>query len=149
MRRRNLLLTGLVLASGYMPLLQAHHSIVEFDYTLAYAVTGKVKELQWTNPHSWVQVLVPDSTGENIEFGFELGAPVFNIRLGWRKDSIKPGDVVTVVYCPSKNGSPRGTLMFIHLPSGEVLSGVAPRIYSGPSVEDPSMVPAPPLLSRN
>jgi hypothetical protein len=39
--------------------------------------------------------------------------------------------------------------MFIHLPSGEVLSGVAPRIYSGPSVEDPTTVPAPPQLGRN
>lgn len=138
----------LLLASQGSPL-YAHHSIVEFDYTLAYAVTGRVKELQWTNPHSWVQMLVPDASGKEIEFGFELGAPVFNIRLGWRKDSIKPGDVVTVVYCPSKNGSPRGTLMFIHLPSGEVLSGVAPRIYSGPSVEDPSTVPAPPILGLN
>lgn len=127
----------------------AHHSIVEFDYTKAYAVTGRVKELQWTNPHSWVQVLVPAANGENIEFGFELGAPVFNIRLGWRKDSIVPGDQVTVVYCPSKNGSPRGTLMFIHLPDGKVLSGVAPRIYSGPSVDDPAQVPAPPQLGAN
>jgi hypothetical protein len=140
---------AVLLLAGLSPVLQAHHSIVEFDYTKAYAVTGRVKELQWTNPHSWVQVLVPDASGNNIEFGFELGAPVFNIRLGWRKDSIVPGDTVTVVYCPSKNGSPRGTLMFIHLPSGEVLSGVAPRIYSGPSVEDPSTVPAPPQLGRN
>ena len=129
--------------------LYAHHSIVEFDYTQAYAVTGRVKELQWTNPHSWVQVLVPDASGNEVEFGFELGAPVFNIRLGWRKDSIVPGDEVTVVYCPSKNGSPRGTLMFIHLPSGDVLSGVAPRMYSGPSVEDPSTVPRPPILGLN
>ncbi|MDY6983494.1 MAG: DUF6152 family protein [Pseudomonadota bacterium] len=128
---------------------QAHHSIVEFDYTQAYAVTGRVKELQWTNPHSWVQVLVEDASGEEIEFGFELGAPVFNIRLGWRKDSIVPGDEVTVVYCPSRNGSPRGTLMFIHLPSGDVLSGVAPRMYSGPSVEDPATVPRPPILGLN
>ena len=125
---------------------QAHHSIIEFDYTIAYAVTGRVKELQWTTPHSWVQVLVPNAVGEEVEFGFELGAPVFNIRLGWRKDSIVPGDIVTVVYCPSKNGSPRGTLMYIHLPSGDVLSGIAPRIYSGPSVEDPFTVAPPPLL---
>lgn len=149
MKIARLLLTSLLLLGSFIPALQAHHSIVEFDYTKAYAVTGRVKELQWTNPHSWVQVLVPDASGENIEFGFELGAPVFNIRLGWRKDSIVPGDVVTVVYCPSKNGSPRGTLMFIHLPSGEVLSGVAPRIYSGPSVDDPATVPAPPQLGRN
>lgn len=132
-----------------VPTAQAHHSIIEFDYTKAYAVTGRVKELQWTNPHSWVQVLVEDASGEEIEFGFELGAPVFNIRLGWKKDSIVPGDIVTVVYCPSKNGRPRGTLMHIYLPSGEMLSGVAPRIYSGPSVEDPSTVPAPPQLGLN
>jgi hypothetical protein len=132
-----------------VPSVLAHHSIIEFDYTIAYAVTGRVKELQWTNPHSWLQVLVQDASGKDLEFGFELGAPVFNIRLGWRKDSVEPGDNVTVVYCPSKNGSPRGTLMFLHLPSGEVLSGVAPRIYSGPSVEDPSTVAAPPLLGLN
>ena len=149
MNTKILLVSAFVFLASYHPRLQAHHSIVEFDYTLAYAVTGTVKELQWTNPHSWVQVLVPAESGENIEFGFELGAPVFNIRLGWRKDSIVPGDEVTVVYCPSKNGSPRGTLMYIHLPSGEVLSGIAPRIYSGPSVEDPAAVPAPPLLSQN
>ena len=136
----------LLLLLCYFPPLQAHHSIVEFDYTKAYAVTGRVKELQWTNPHSWVQVLVENANHENIEFGFELGAPVFNIRLGWRKDSVQAGDIVTVVYCPSKNGSPRGTLMYIHLPSGEVLPGVAPRIYSGPSVDDPATVPAPPQL---
>lgn len=145
--KRRTLATGLALGLlAPIPLARAHHSIIEFDYTVAYAVTGRVKELQWTNPHSWVQVLVPNAAGEDVEFGFELGAPVFNIRLGWRKDSIVPGDIVTVVYCPSKNGSPRGTLMYIHLPSGEVLSGIAPRIYQGPSVEDPSTVAPPPLL---
>lgn len=148
MKTTRLLFALLLLLTYHVPA-QAHHSIVEFDYSLAYAVTGRVKELQWTNPHSWVQVLVEDADGKEIEFGFELGAPVFNIRLGWRKDSIVPGDEVTVVYCPSRNGSPRGTLMFIHLPSGEVLSGVAPRMYSGPSVEDPTTVPRPPLLGFN
>jgi len=148
--KQRLLLTGMAwLLLAASPALYAHHSIVEFDYTHAYAVTGKVKELQWTNPHSWVQVLVPDATGKEIEFGFEMGAPVFNIRLGWRKDSVMTGDKVTVVYCPSKNGTPRGTLMYIRLPSGDVLAGVAPRIYSGPSVEDMSKVPAPPLLGIN
>lgn len=149
MKTRFVPIAAFLMLSCHIPRLEAHHSIVEFDYTVAYAVTGTVKELQWTNPHSWVQVLVPAANGETIEFGFEIGAPVFNIRLGWRKDSIVPGDEVTVVYCPSKDGDPRGTLMFAHLPSGEVLPGVAPRIYSGPSVDDPATVPAPPLLSRD
>ena len=110
-------ITTLLLLAFWACTTSAHHSIVEFDYTKAYAVTGTVKELQWTNPHSWVQVLVENKDGENVEFGFELGAPVFNIRMGWRKDSIVAGDIVTVVYCPSKNGNPRGTLMHIYLPS--------------------------------
>jgi len=149
MKTKSLLIAAALALTGTIPRVEAHHSIVEFDYTVAYAVTGKVKELQWTNPHSWVQMLVPAADGETIEFGFELGAPVFNIRLGWRKDSIVPGDEITVVYCPSKNGSPRGTLMYAYLPSGEVLSGIAPRIYSGPAIEDPATVPAPPLLGPN
>jgi hypothetical protein len=120
---------------------------VEFDFSKAYAITGRVKELQWTNPHSWVQILAENSSGETIEFGFELGAPVFNIRMGWRKDSIVAGDIVTVVFCPSVNGKPRGTLMYIHLPSGEVLSGIAPRAYRGPAVDDLATVPPPPQLT--
>ena len=149
MKKKGLPTAVLLTLTFFLLRAEAHHSIVEFDYTLAYAVTGKVKELQWTNPHSWVQVLVPAENGETIEFGFELGAPVFNIRLGWRKDSVVPGDEVTVVYCPSRNGSPRGTLMYIYLPSGEVLPGIAPRIYSGPAFEDPADVPPPPLLASN
>lgn len=149
MKINSILITAFLLFTYLSPQAFAHHSIVEFDYTQAYAVTGKVKELQWTNPHSWVQVLVPDANGEDVEFGFELGAPVFNIRMGWRKDSIVPGDEVTIVYCPARNGTPRGTLMYIHLPSGEVLSGVAPRAYSGPAADDPATLPAPALLSKN
>ncbi|MCP5145238.1 MAG: hypothetical protein H6978_10540 [Gammaproteobacteria bacterium] len=137
----------LALWLGFSAPASSHHSIVEFDYTHAYAVTGTIKELQWTNPHSWVQMLVENSAGESIEFGFELGAPVFNIRMGWRKDSVKPGDEVTVVFCPAKNGAPRGTLMYIYLPSGERLSGIAPRIYSGKAFDAPSEVPPSPILA--
>ena len=124
----------------------AHHSTVEFDYTKSYAVTGIVKELQWTNPHSWVQVLVRNDEGALVEWGFELGAPLFNVRMGWRKDSLAAGQEVTVVFCPSKGTKPRGTLLTILLPGGERLNGIAPTIYSGPPYEDIDSVPAPPPL---
>ena len=126
----------------------AHHSTAEFDYTKSYAVTGTVKELQWTNPHAWVQVLVKNGDGGVDEWGFELGAPIFNVRMGWSKDSVVAGQEVRVVFCPSKTLNRRGTLLAIRLPSGERLNGVAPVAYSGQPYDDMDSVPAPPPAAR-
>jgi hypothetical protein len=135
--------TTLALAAGVAP---AHHSTVEFDYTQAYAVTGTVKELQWTNPHSWLQVMVPDENGELVEWGFELGAPVFNVRMGWTNESVRNGDRVTVVFCPTKKTRPRGTLMFVYREGQETLNGVAANFYQGDVADDPRDYPNPPPL---
>lgn len=137
----------LSIAALWLPTTQAHHSTVEFDYSVAYAVTGTVKELQWTNPHSWLQVLVPDESGELIEWGFELGAPVFNVRMGWRQDSLARGDEVTVVFCPSKRSRPRGTLMYVYREGQERLNGIAANFFDGVHPEAPSLYPAPPPLT--
>ena len=123
----------------------AHHATAEFDYKTAYRVVGVVKEFQWTNPHSWVQVLVPDGKGGNDQWGFELGAPLFNARMGWRKNSLTPGDKVTVLFCPSRVRA-RGTLMSLVLADGTTLYGVAHNFYKGPPIAETSEVPnAPPL----
>jgi hypothetical protein len=123
-----------------------HHSTVEFDYTKAYVVTGTVKELQWTNPHSWLQVMVPDESGELTEWGFELGAPVFNVRMGWSNESVKNGDRVTVVFCPTKKARPRGTLMHVYREGQETLNGVAANFFQGQRQDDPLAYPRPPAL---
>lgn len=124
----------------------SHHSTVEFDYTKAYAVVGTVKELQWTNPHSWLQVLVPDESGELVEWGFELGAPVFNVRMGWSNDSLVRGDEVIVVFCPTKKARPRGTLMFVYREGQPTLNGVAANFFRGERQDDPLAYPRPPAL---
>lgn len=124
----------------------AHHSTVEFDYTKVYVVTGTVKELQWTNPHSWLQVMVEDENGESVEWGFELGAPVFNVRMGWSNDSVRNGDPVTVVFCPTKQARPRGTLMFVYREGQETLNGVAANFFRGELPDDPLELPRPPPL---
>ena len=124
----------------------AHHSTVEFDYSKVYAVTGTVKELQWTNPHSWLQVMVPDENGEVVEWGFELGAPVFNVRMGWSNESVKTGDKVTVVFCPTKEARPRGTLMFVYQEGQDTLNGVAANFFRGELPDDPLDLPRPPPL---
>ena len=123
----------------------AHHSTAEFDYSKVYVVHGVVKEFQWTNPHSWVQVVVPNAEGGEDQWGFELGAPSINVRMGWTNKSLSPGDKVTVLFCPSYVTA-RGTLLEIIPPDGHALNGVAKVLFKGPDYSDPSKLPAPPPL---
>jgi uncharacterized protein DUF6152 len=127
------------------PATRAHHSTAEFDYTKAYRLEGEVKEFQWTNPHSWVQVLVPNQEGGTDEWGFELGAPLFNIRMGWKSNSVVPGDHVKVLFCPSRARA-RGTLMRLVLPDGTVLNGIANNFYRGMPITEVDKVGQPPPL---
>ena len=56
----------------------AHHSTAEFDYTKEVTIKGVVKEVQWTNPHSYIQVLVDGQAGEKIQWSVEIGSPTLN-----------------------------------------------------------------------
>ncbi|HEX4998599.1 MAG TPA: DUF6152 family protein [Terriglobia bacterium] len=106
----------------------AHHSTAEFDYTREVTIKGVVKEVQWTNPHSFVQLLVEGPPGEKIQWSVEIGSPSLNINLGWRKDSVKPGDVVTMNLAPARNGKPYGTLRVLTFADGKQLKGVAAQV---------------------
>ncbi len=106
----------------------AHHSTAEFDYTKTITVEGVVKEVQWTNPHSYLQVLAKGSDGATAQWGVEIGAPALNVRLGWRKDSVKTGDKVTLTMAPARDGRNFGTLRVLTHADGRKLSGVAASI---------------------
>ncbi len=88
----------------------AHHSFAMFDQTRTVTLQGTVKELQWTNPHCYLQVLVP---GQNAtaEWSIEMHSPLAMYRMGWKPGSFKPGDKVTVVLNPLKDGSNAGRLL--------------------------------------
>lgn len=101
----------------------AHHSTANFDYTKTVVLNGTVKKFQWTNPHSFVQVVVPDGKGKMVEWSVEAGSPGLQRRLGWTPDMVKPGDKVAVVIAPVRTGAPMGTLRQITLPNGKVLYG--------------------------
>ncbi len=76
----------------------AHHSRAMFDHTKQVNLVGTVKEFQWTNPHCWIQVLVPDPSNPSaapVEWGVEMGAPVELMRKGWKPGSLNAGDKVT------------------------------------------------------
>ena len=88
----------------------AHHATTMFDYKKIVTLTGTVIEFQWTNPHSYVQIRAPNDTGGSDEWSIEVGTPNVNARMGWRKDSIKPGDKLKVTLSPLKDGQHGGTL---------------------------------------
>jgi hypothetical protein len=90
----------------------AHHSFAMFDNKLEKTLSGTVKELQWTNPHIWVQVLVKDpATGKDVEWSVEGGSPNNLARRGWSRSVMKPGDQIVIVIHPLKNGDTGGSLV--------------------------------------
>ncbi len=88
-------------------------------------VEGVVKEVQWTNPHSYLQILAKGADGATAQWGVEIGAPAINVRLGWRKDSVKIGDKVSLAIAPARDGRKFGTLRVLTFEDGRTLKGVA------------------------
>ena len=103
------ILAAAVAISAAAPVL-AHHSAAMFDDAKVLEKKGTVKELQWTNPHVWLQVIVEEN-GTKTEWSLEGGSPNTLSRQGWRATSFKPGDVVTVRFNPMKDGSAAGNFV--------------------------------------
>jgi hypothetical protein len=98
---------GLAFAALAVPA-GAHHSFAMFDREKPATISGTIKEFQWTNPHVWIQVMVPDAKGVEQEWGVECTSVNFMRRQGWEKESLKPGDKVKMVIFPLKDGSKGG-----------------------------------------
>jgi hypothetical protein len=104
---------------GIMPVVAAaHHSFAMFDMQQDLTLNATVKSFQWQSPHTWLQVQVADSKGENVEWSLEMGAPGMLYRNGWRQTSVKPGDKVTVVIHPLRDGRPGGSVVYAILADG-------------------------------
>ena len=100
----------------------AHHSGAMFDPTKTVTLEGTVKEFQYTNPHSWLVVNVPDASGKVTEWSFEAEGPSTLLRAGIKKSSLMPGDKVTVKGHPLKDGRPGAGLMNVTKADGTVLN---------------------------
>jgi hypothetical protein len=97
-------------ASALAPvdLAHAHHSFAaEYDASKPVTLTGTVTKVEWTNPHIFIYLDVPDEkTDAVVSWTLEMGGPNALLRLGWKRDSLKVGDRVTVEGSLAKNGSP-------------------------------------------
>ena len=90
----------------------AHHSPAAFEAQKTITLTGIVKEFRWQNPHTWIEVNVPNEKGggETL-WAFELTSPTYLVRAGWKSNTLKPGDKVTITGRPLKSGEP-GSAIF-------------------------------------
>ena len=115
-------LSGVAVACVLTMPVVAHHSPAAFDRTKQVTLVGTVKEFRWQNPHSWIELLVPNDKGEDVLWGVELTSPTYLVRSGWKSNTVKPGDKVTVVGNPVRSGEPAAIFVSLTLADGRTLT---------------------------
>ena len=111
----------------------AHHSFAMFDAGKAVALEGTVKEFQWTNPHSWILLMVDNAEGEPQQWAIELGGPAALARQGWMPKTLRAGMKVKAIIHPLQDGAKGGQFMAVTLPDGTVMgnTNAAPSANAG------------------
>lgn len=115
---------GLVvfLLSVPAPVLAHHGFAVEFEQNNPITLSGVVTKMEFMNPHIYFYVDVKGKDGKVVNWAFEGGPPNVIYRRGWRKDTLKPGDVVTVKGFRAKDGSHLAACSTVKLPDGREMS---------------------------
>ena len=138
MRRHWLPITGFCagLILSAVPL-AAHHSFAaEYDNNKPIKFTGKVTKVEWTNPHIYVYLDAKDESGKIVNYAVEGGAPNGLYRQGWRKDTLKLGDTLSIEGFLAKDGSSTVNARTWVLPDGKkVFAGNAED--GGPAAKNP------------
>ena len=114
------LLAGVFSIMAMTPL-AAHHSPAAFDRTKEVKLAGTVKEFRWQNPHSWIEIAVPNERGEEVVWSVELTSPTYLVRAGWKSNTIKAGDKVTITGNPVRSGEPSAIFLSLTLQDGRTL----------------------------
>jgi hypothetical protein len=100
----------------------AHHSFAMFDMAKPVTITGIITSFEWTNPHAYIEVDVPDGKGGQQHWSIELGSTSILMRAGWKFNTLKKGDKVTALVSPLRTGEPGSLLNRITLADGRVLT---------------------------
>ena len=113
----------------------AHHSFpAQYDINKPITLTGKVTKVEWTNPHIFIYVDVADDKGGVVNWAFEMGGPNSLIRQGWKRDSLKPDDVVTMEGSLARDGS--------HLVNARSVMVDGRKLFAGSTGGDAPPTPA-------
>ncbi|MDR0781731.1 MAG: hypothetical protein LBF16_13750 [Pseudomonadales bacterium] len=99
----------------------AHHSDAMFDHDSTLELTGTVKQFQFTNPHTWLQVVVKDESGKEVEWSLEWGSPNQLGRQGIRPSTFVVGAEVVVHANPMRDGSPGGAFVGAKFADGKTV----------------------------
>jgi hypothetical protein len=97
-----------VLAAVIGAAVSAHHSVAAFDRANPATLTGTVKQFKYTNPHTWIYLMVPDGNGGERQWDLEGGAVNMVVRQGWTKNTVKPGMKIKLLIAPRKDGADGG-----------------------------------------
>jgi hypothetical protein len=104
----------------------AHHSFAPYETTLQIKLEGVITEYRWANPHVYFEVDAPDaSSGQTKHWLIECASTSILNRAGWKFNLLKPGDKVTLIVSPLRNGEPAALLKQITLADGRKLSNGA------------------------
>jgi len=117
---QSMLVAAVVMLAVALPV-RAHHSAAGFDNTKVKEITGTIKEFQFKNPHSWIQVIVEDDKGQKTEWSVEWGSPNNLGRQGIRPSTFPPGATVTIRLNPMDNGGPAGGFIGARFPDGKTV----------------------------
>lgn len=127
MKARLFAATALAFAAACGPA-AAHHSAALYDRAHPLTLKGVIKDLQWTNPHGWIEVLgATESGGKPVPWTIEMEGPNVMQREGWSRNSLMPGEKVTVRMMPLKDGRPGARLIDVMKADGTVLHLFTPR----------------------
>jgi hypothetical protein len=103
----------------------AHHSFAMFDGDRTVQISGVVREFQWVNPHTWIQLAVPRD-GRSTEWSIEGRSPNVLARRGWNRNTLRPGEQVTLTIHPLKDGRAGGAIVSVRFADGRVLDADTP-----------------------
>ena len=129
------LTTVVALLCSAVPVLAHHSFAAEYDATKTVSIKGVVQKVAWVNPHAYVWVDAKDDSGKVITYAFESLSPNALARSGWTRNSLKPGDEVTVDGYLAKDGKPLSDGS-IHANSKLITLSDGRKVFAGSSADN-------------